>query len=97
MSHTAILRYVRAALSERVVVDQADEVIWIDPQVLIEARDPARPHIPGAPEIDGDLLHFGTAGAGLGRLTYRLRSDRVYTVSGPEHWLVADRVREDRP
>lgn len=53
------------------VVDQADPVIWISDELIEDATDPTRTRYSGDMEVDGDLVHFGTEGKGLGRLTYR--------------------------
>lgn len=55
-----------------VVVWQADPVIWIDAAMLEELKRPDRKRKPGDAEIDGDLISFGSAGEGLGRVTYRI-------------------------
>ena len=71
-THTATLRLVRDQSGERVVVDQADDVIWISDELLRQCAYPDRERSTGDLEVDGDLITFGTSGEGLGRLTYRL-------------------------
>ena len=90
MSHDAIIeRRDDAERGARCVVTHADAVIWIHPDLLAEAAEPGRSQITGGLERDGDLLWFGTSGEGLGRLTYRLRSDLFH--DGAQFWYVADR------
>lgn len=60
----------------RIVVTEADDTLWIADEIIHAARDPDRVHRPGDLDIDGDLITFGTAGEGLGRLSYRIISHR---------------------
>ena len=78
---------------DRCVCIQADPVIWISPDLLTLASDPDAPFVPGAMEVSGNLVMFGTVGEGIGRVTYRLTgraTDRHGT-----HWHVAER-EDDR-
>lgn len=88
-THTAELTIVRDGHGERIVVNRADDVIWISDELLRTTR-PDRPRIPGDLEIDGDLISFGTEGEGLGRLTYRV-------VGRHEQASVHVAKREDTP
>lgn len=89
--YSATVMLITDQQGKRCVVTDADPVIWIATELLDQARNPDREHIPGDMEINGDRIEFGTPGEGLGRLTYRLRPDYVYNANGPERWYVAER------
>ena len=74
---------------DRCVCIHADPVIWISPDLLALASDPDAPAVPGAMEVFGDLVAFGTSGEGIGRVTYRL-TGRTTDQHG-RHWHVAER------
>jgi hypothetical protein len=88
--HTATAVLVGEPGRQHVVVTQADPVIWLSPELVAEALDPARTRVPGDLEITGDQpgdwLTFGTRGEGLGRLAYRI------TGRHPDGWYVAEQV-----
>lgn len=94
MSHDAVLMRVNDGDGEKVVVDHADDEIWIARELWRLITDPTREsRINGDFEVTttdkGDvLLAFGTPGEGLGRLRYRL-------VQQGERYMVCERVREE--
>lgn len=74
--------------ARRVVVEAADDEIWIDDAVMAAARK--GPTLPGGLERDRDMLTFGTPDEGIGRVTYRITGQ---VVDGFHHrWTVAERV-----
>lgn len=79
---------------DRCVCIHADPVIWVSPDLLALARDPAAPYVPGAMKADGDRIEFGVDGEGIGRVAYRLLG-RATDRHGA-HWHVAERI-SDRP
>lgn len=75
-THDATLLLVNGGQAdEHVVVQRADDVIWIANELMEQARQPDRIRIPGDMTVDGDLVSFGTAGEGMGRLTYRITGE----------------------
>lgn len=57
------------------VVERADEVVGISLELLRLVADESQERMHGDLAIDADdpdLIHFGTPGRGLGRLTYRI-------------------------
>ena len=90
MNHSATLTIVRDNNGERIVVTEADEVIWLADDLMreITAQSYPPPRL-GEPVMSGDLLTFGTPGEGMGQLTYRLagRNDQGWHVAHrePDH------------
>jgi hypothetical protein len=73
MSHDATLKRIDDPVTgSRVVVTHADPIIWIHPDLLAEAVESEQDTITGGLVRDGELIHFGTPGEGMGRVTYRL-------------------------
>lgn len=90
IDHSATLRRISDEDGDRVVVEQADDVIWIAGVVLASASTP--PRVAGGIERAGDLVWFGTPGEGMGRLTYRITGHHK-DIFGTE-CTVAERVVE---
>lgn len=89
MNHSATLMLVGEGDNRHVVATEADDVVWISYELLQEAIVPQVHRVNGGLEVDGELVKFGTAGEGLGRLIYRItgyEDNRLYAV--------AERVRE---
>jgi hypothetical protein len=89
-SHTATLMWINDYRGRRVVVTQADPVIWIADELMQQATTPGRDRFSGDLTVDGDHIAFGTPGEGLGRLTYRITG-----VDPVHHWHIATRMRDE--
>jgi len=59
----------------RLVVTHADDVLWMTDELWKKIVDGTPTAVvvasTGGARVDDDVLRFGTAGAGLGRLAYR--------------------------
>lgn len=83
-NHSATLHLVDiGTVRERLVVTEADDVVWVAPELVSEWRAGEARHV----TMDGERVTFGTIGEGLGRPTYELTGER-----GPYDYFVMRRI-----